>query len=189
MPRVKSFDKNEALNKAMILFWEKGYEATSLSDLTSFLGISKSSFYDTFEGKRKLFENCLDLYMSMRLEAFEKVFTEEKDIKAALMKILTAILDEMLSDEKRKGCLVANTSAELGGRDNFIRESLMGHHQAIHKKFSTYLKKLNWDYKIDRDSFIDLLMTFVMGMKQEVKFNHDRERFQNSITHLLNILK
>ena len=44
MPRVKSFDKEEALGKALNLFWEKGYEATSLTDLTTHLGIEKGRF-------------------------------------------------------------------------------------------------------------------------------------------------
>ncbi|MEM6807425.1 MAG: helix-turn-helix domain-containing protein, partial [Bacteroidota bacterium] len=122
MPRVKSFDKEEALHKAMVLFWEKGYEATSLSDLTAFLGISKSSFYDTFLSKRKLFESCLDRYMEKRLKDFERAFTSEEEVETALKKSLILLLDEMLSDEKRKGCLVANTSAELGGRDALIRD-------------------------------------------------------------------
>ena len=189
MPRVKSFDKEEALHKAMMLFWEKGYEATSLSDLTAFLGISKSSFYDTFLGKKKLFESCLDLYMSRRLKDFEKAFASEREVEKALKKSLELLMDEMISDEKRKGCLVANTSAELGGRDEFIRDSLMKHHQAMHKQISTCLSSSKWKYKIKQESFVDLLMTFVMGMKQEVKFHPDRQKFMNSISHILGFLR
>ena len=55
MPRVKTFDQKEALGKAMELFWEKGYEATSLSDLTTRLNIGKGSFYNTFGSKRQLY--------------------------------------------------------------------------------------------------------------------------------------
>ena len=60
MPRVKMFNEQEALEKAMLLFWEKGYTATSLNDLTQSMGISKGSFYDTFHGKHDLFEKVFE---------------------------------------------------------------------------------------------------------------------------------
>lgn len=188
MPRVKLFDKEEALEKAMILFWEKGFEATSISDLISFLGISKSSFYDTFGSKRLVFESCLNLYMSKRLTGFETLLHSESDIRVGLTQILTLTLDEMLSDKKSKGCLIANTCAELGGRDELIRNNLLGHHQAIHQLFTEYLNGVNWNFNISRESFVDLLMTFVMGMKQEVKYHADRDRFLNSISNIMSLL-
>ena len=188
MPRVKLFDQDEAKKKALHLFWEKGYEATSLSDLISCLGISKSSFYDTFQSKRGLFESCFDLYMSNRLEHIEFLLDSEKDMKTGLNRLLTLTLDEMLADEKHKGCFVANTSAELGGSDPIIRESLLDHHQALHSILLKYLNGFTWDYQISRKSFIDLMMTYVMGMNQEVKYHQDRDHFVESISHLMRLL-
>jgi TetR/AcrR family transcriptional repressor of nem operon len=54
MPRVKLFDENEVLNKAMNLFWKQGYSATSIQDLVSHLGINRASLYDTYGDKEKL---------------------------------------------------------------------------------------------------------------------------------------
>ena len=188
MPRVKLFDQEEAKQKALHLFWEKGYEATSLSDLTSCLGISKSSFYDTFQSKRALFESCFDLYMSNRLAHIEILLHSEKEMKTGISRLLMLTLDEMLADEKRKGCFVANTSAELGGSDQIIRESLLNHHQALHAMLMKYLSGFTWNYTISSVSFINLLMTFVMGMNQEVKYYQDRDHFVESISQLMRLL-
>jgi AcrR family transcriptional regulator len=62
MARPIEFDKDKALDRALLLFWEKGYQATSLQDLLQELGISRSSLYAAFGDKRNLFIECLDLF-------------------------------------------------------------------------------------------------------------------------------
>ena len=62
MPRPKAFDRDDALHKAMDLFWSKGFEATSLQDLVDHMGIGRSSLYDTFGSKLALWSESMDLY-------------------------------------------------------------------------------------------------------------------------------
>ena len=62
MPRVKLFDQNEVLTKAMNLFWKQGYAATSVQDLVQHLGINRASLYDTFGDKDQLFKKSFELY-------------------------------------------------------------------------------------------------------------------------------
>lgn len=64
MPRKKQFDPGVALRQAMELFWEKGYEATSIQDLLEKMGINRFSLYDTFKGKRELFDAAMALYLA-----------------------------------------------------------------------------------------------------------------------------
>ena len=58
MPRVKQFNEDEVLNKAMELFWKKGYNATSMQDIVDYLGINRASLYSTFGGKKNLSFKC-----------------------------------------------------------------------------------------------------------------------------------
>ena len=64
MARTKDFDENEALNKAIAIFWHKGYNGTSMQDLVEGLGISRSSLYDTYGDKHTLFIKALESYQN-----------------------------------------------------------------------------------------------------------------------------
>ena len=68
MPRIKTFDENEVLVKAMNLFWKQGYSATSVQDLVSHLGINRASLYDTFGDKEQLFKKSFALYRKSTME-------------------------------------------------------------------------------------------------------------------------
>lgn len=69
MPRTRSFDRDVALEAALSLFWAKGYEATSLADLTRAMKLSKSSLYDTFGDKHSLFLAAFDRYADTYLKS------------------------------------------------------------------------------------------------------------------------
>ena len=94
MPRVKLFSKDEALQKAMELFWEKGYASTSLSDLTTHLGIGKGSFYATFNSKQELFEEAFELYRKTQVGLLQQLLNSEPDVKVGLKKLLELNLVE-----------------------------------------------------------------------------------------------
>ena len=68
MARTKEFDRIEVLDRATDLFWEKGYESTSMQDLVETMGIGRASLYDTFGSKQELFAEVLERYAD-RLEA------------------------------------------------------------------------------------------------------------------------
>ena len=107
MPRVKLFDEEEALKKAMELFWEKGYANTSLCDLTDHLGIGKGSFYATFGSKEALFAASLDLYKKASRDKISALLSSEPDIKIGLRKFLEFNLEELLKHPEGKGCFIS----------------------------------------------------------------------------------
>lgn len=141
MPRVKSFDREEALKKAMDLFWEKGYASTSLSDLTTHLGIGKESFYATFTSKKALFEAAFDLYRNSKVELLEHLLNSESNVKVGLQKLLEFNLAELLSDNKHKGCFIANTCSEFSGADEELKNKLVEHYSIVQQAMVNYLRK------------------------------------------------
>ncbi len=83
MPSVELFDKEEVLDRAMNLFWKKGYNGTSIRDLEKATGLGKSSLYNTFGGKEALFLVTLKRYLSKQRSAFSTAFINAKSpIKA-----------------------------------------------------------------------------------------------------------
>ena len=74
MVRQREFDEEKALDDAMVLFWEKGYRATTLSDLTAKMGIQRPSLYSAFGDKEELFEAALRKYTKQHAAIFEQNF-------------------------------------------------------------------------------------------------------------------
>ncbi len=188
MPRVKQFDQEEALNKAMELFWEKGYASTSLRDLTQHLGIGKGSFYDTFQGKRELFERSFNLYRTSNIKHLERMLASEPDVRKGIRLLLNNTLQSAITDPKRKGCFVANTCSEMGGADEEVKHLLIAHHQQVKEILSNYLLSDSSKSQVQADAIAETLITFLTGLQQEFKFKQDRDGVQRSLDLLMRLL-
>jgi TetR/AcrR family transcriptional repressor of nem operon len=118
MPRQKEFDREEVLHKAMIAFRDKGYEATSMQDLVDSMEINRFSLYETFTNKHELFVETLQAYYENVIIPF---FSRLEDSKKGL-KVIESILMELVSRIKSgvssNGCLMCNTIAELGAKED-----------------------------------------------------------------------
>lgn len=124
MARPKAFNPDEALEKAMHVFWHKGYEATSMEDLLPAMNISRSSFYDTFGDKRQLFLQALDRYRESVVKPNGSLFTQEGSALLCLRQFLDNLFEWALMDPQRRGCLVGNTIIELGPHERDVAHKL-----------------------------------------------------------------
>ncbi|MCC3318169.1 TetR/AcrR family transcriptional regulator [Nocardia africana] len=115
MARPKQFDEPQAVDAAMRAFWSAGYEGTSTQDLCAATGLGRSSIYNTFTSKHDLFERALRRYMeSKNADTFELLDgpgSVREKIEALLWRVVDAPEDDPL------GCLVVNTTVEMGPRD------------------------------------------------------------------------
>lgn len=141
MPRVKLFDENEVLTKAMNLFWKQGYSATSIQDLVIHLGINRASIYDTFGDKEKLFKKSFELYRRTNIEGLTQFFQSQKDVKSGFYELFDNAIQKAISDEDNKGCFVVNTTTELTPNDESLYEVLETNKQDFINIFFEYLKK------------------------------------------------
>ena len=117
MARPREFDTEVALQSAMSVFWAKGYRATSLNDLTRAMGISKSSFYETFGAKHDLFLQTLAHYDRTVVEALVGRLESESPVLKVIGEVFNAIVDGAAVDGDRRGCFVANCASELALHD------------------------------------------------------------------------
>lgn len=118
MARPREFDSREALEKAMAVFWTEGYEAASLSDLIAAMGISKSSFYDTYGSKHELLLSALDHYGETVGQRAAALILEHPDgPKAGIAAALNSVLDQRHNGGDRRGCLASNCAVELAPHD------------------------------------------------------------------------
>ncbi|MEO3802371.1 TetR family transcriptional regulator [Nonomuraea sp. B1E8] len=115
MARSKEFNPDVALQKALDLFWERGYEATSMADLVEHLGVARASIYATFGGKRELYLRALERYLAQR--DVVGPLAQPGPALPAIRAFLDAYVAECLADELRRGCMVVNTAVEFAARD------------------------------------------------------------------------
>ncbi len=123
MPRgaTKQFDRTEVLDRAMQLFWEKGYEATGLSELTQRMGIGRQSLYDTFGDKRSLFLEALDHYVGTRLSRVSDLLKAPGSPLRNIRRVL-AFYEQHNTSGNGLGCLIINSAAEFGSPDARLDE-------------------------------------------------------------------
>jgi TetR/AcrR family transcriptional repressor of nem operon len=117
MARTKEFDPDAALQKALELFWERGYEATSMADLVETLGLARASIYATFGSKNDLYLKALDRYLEVRDLRLIEALSQPGPVLPAVRSLVDAYVEETLGDKRRRGCLVVNAAVEVMGRD------------------------------------------------------------------------
>ncbi|MEU5345859.1 MULTISPECIES: TetR/AcrR family transcriptional regulator [unclassified Streptomyces] len=117
--RPRSFDRETALEKAILAFWEHGYEATSVSDLTQVMGIGAPSLYAAFGDKRSLFDEVVREYGERYSSFGDRALAEEPTARAAVERMLREAAAEYTEPGRPHGCLVIHaatncTTPEVG---------------------------------------------------------------------------
>ena len=171
--RPREFDADGARDIAMQLFWSQGYDATSLSDLLTAMGLSKSSFYQTFESKLSLFELCLERYKEILVGAMSKGLANAPSAMAFINFALVDVANDTNDPLGRRGCLLMNTAAEFAQRDPGIARCVEAGIQATRDVFLEAITVAQAAGDIDSNArtevLADYLVTIVSGLKTQVK--------------------
>ncbi|WP_437962306.1 TetR/AcrR family transcriptional regulator (plasmid) [Sorangium sp. So ce119] len=120
MARPKEFDRDEALRRAIPVFWEKGFAGTSTEDLVRAMGIGRQSLYDTFGDKRRLFLEALRAYNADSIAAIMKRLRAGPTALAAIERVLVE-LAEARDGARSLGCMGVNAVCELARDDDEVR--------------------------------------------------------------------
>lgn len=193
MARTKVFDEEEIISKAMNLFWEKGYYATSAQDLVKELGISRSSLYDTFGFKHSLFLKCL---MKYRKEWIDPVIESANTITDAALynkSLFDFIKRETFDLNHTKGCFWVNTAIEMDPVDSEISEIAKSIMIDTEDAFYKVIKKGQQEGIFTTKHTARLLAQFVInsisGLRVSVKLGTDEKTFDNTINMCLSFLE
>ena len=116
MGRPREFDIETAMKTATELFWRKGYDGTSLSDLTGAMRISAPSFYFAFGSKEKLFRVVIEQYYEKQLELLESAL-QESTVRGVAEKFLYGYADVLTGPSHAPGCLALNSSLPSAEED------------------------------------------------------------------------
>jgi len=113
--RPKEFDMTEVLSKAMDVFWQHGYEGTSIQDLVDYVGIKAQSLYNTYGGKRELFFAALKHYANQ--QTIINILEHTPSGKEAITKVFRDMITTSTDTDRKKGCFMINTCVELAPHD------------------------------------------------------------------------
>ncbi len=125
--RPKSFDRSVALNRAMKLFWERGYIGTSFDDLIDAMGISPSSFYNTFGSKERLYQEAAEAYASQSREWFVAELDAATDTRTAFRRMLTKGAHEITRDDQPTGCMISLACTQVPPALESVRQMMVGY--------------------------------------------------------------
>jgi TetR/AcrR family transcriptional repressor of nem operon len=165
--RPLEFDRDEALQKAVEVFWEKGYQATSIEDLISRMGIGRQSLYNTFGDKESLMREALDVYFraasAPMLEILQAPGSPARNIKTFFRKVV-----EGCSSGGHKGCLMVNTGVEFAGtdRDSPILKAIRSGFQSLERVMRQTIKQGIDAGELSKKTDPLQLATFLVGIFQ-----------------------
>lgn len=128
--RPRQFDQDEALSRAMQLFWRKGYVASGLTEILQETGMARQSLYNTFGDKKKLYLDCLTQYSAGWLGLVQESLNSSADVTDGLKQLLMAYID-VPSDIEGFGCMIVNAGCEFGQSDQKVSGIVTQHMAAL----------------------------------------------------------
>lgn len=161
MARAKEFVLDDIEDRAISVFWEKGYEACSINDLVQNLGLSRSSIYDTFGDKRQLYLRALDKYRKSGLEKMHEALLNTEDIYSVFETFLNESYKKPGNNSENKGCFMVNTAAELGFADTEFSEIVNSNKSEIENMFSHFIHQAKQSGNI-RSELSDITLARVL---------------------------
>ena len=194
MARPKAFNPDEALDKAMHVFWHKGYEAASMEDLLSAMDINRGSLYDTFGDKRELFLKAMDRYCTGGGTGSRiSILTQQGPALPLIRQFISAMLEFGLSDPLRRGCLITNTVMELAPHEKGIARKMTGRLQMVEEAFFKLLTRAKREGELARDrdprALARVLVTMMQGTIVMIKAGTPADVVKQTAKTALSILE
>lgn len=193
MPRARQFVEEEVVERAMNLFWKKGYHDTSIDDLVTELGINRASLYNTFGGKKRLFDRTLDSYCDQNYFGMSQFLSTQHNVRVGIRAVFEKIINDDYCDSERKGCFIVNTSTEMLPMDISIRERLEAHKQRVELRFYDFLQRGVEDGQIDASKNLkmisSLLYTFMSGLRVNGKVGTNPDESMATVDAVLSLVE
>lgn len=190
MGRSKEFEENVVLQKAMELFWQQGYEKTSMSDLVEHMGIHRKSIYDTFGDKHSLYLKVIERYGEFSTAKFMSETLRAKSSYQAIQYIFDYIIEG--NEDKHYGCLFVNATTELGPWDHDVlkkTENAFNHAENfIAELIKTGQEDGEFTKEYDNELLGEVLHNILLGLRVLVKTSTSKEKMHKIANFFLDLI-
>ncbi|KAF6574483.1 TetR/AcrR family transcriptional regulator [Paenibacillus polymyxa] len=192
MVRPREFDEDQALDAAMRIFWEKGFEATSLSDLTSTMGIQRPSIYAAFGDKKQLFEAALRKYTQSHAAYVRSRLQSNSSVKEAFYNFFGGVVAEEYEDGPNRGCFCINTMVELAPHDEKFEILTREHQMYLSAVFQETLERGiqsgELEATMDARALAHMLVSLLIGITVMMKSRPERSFVDHAVATALMLL-
>jgi AcrR family transcriptional regulator len=182
--RPRAFDIDKALDRALQVFWRKGYEGTSLSDLTKAMGINRPSLYAAFGNKEALFRKALDRYAEGPA-AYTRKAVDEPTARAVVERLLRGVVDLLTDPCTPQGCLAVQGALACGDAADAIRQELISRRVAGEAALRQRLERAIADGDLPADAnpadLARYVTTVSQGMAVQAAGGASREELQRVV--------
>jgi TetR/AcrR family transcriptional repressor of nem operon len=193
MARPREFDPETVLERAMIVFWSMGYEATSLDDLCEATQLNRSSLYASFGDKRALFLETIDRYGNTSVARVSAALSRPVHIREAVAAFLGDTVDRIIAGPGRIGCFIGNCAAEVAVHDRVVASRVRRNLTRIEAVFRDAFAHAKQRGELSRDSDIDALARFfvasIQGLRLMGKTVTDRDVLEDIAGVMLRCLE
>lgn len=192
MARNREFDPKEALEKAMMVFWKKGYVDTSIDDLVEATGVSRYGLYGEFGSKHGLFLASLDHYQDTAVNAYFGIVERSGAAMADIRLYFDTLLNWYSQPAGKLGCLMCNSATEVAPHDKSVQKKVRGALDRMTSGFAAALKnaKNNGEVSADLDvtQGADFLTGILLGASVMVRSGAGKQMIANTIKMSLSSL-
>jgi TetR/AcrR family transcriptional repressor of nem operon len=187
--RPKTFNHDHALNAAMSLFWDKGYEGSSLAELLAVMEVSRSTLYQSFGAKDVVFQQCLDRYTQGLLEALYDALAAAPSGRSFLVELLSSVASTAGTAQGKRSCLIVNSVGEFGTGVEVPGERLQKALDAVTELLVAAVLRAQQEGEIDvSESPVELAAYFhvaVSGLRTMIKAGASPESIESTVRRLL----
>jgi len=192
MPKDKLFDTEVALEKAMHLFWRKGYNGTSINNLVDATGLSRSSLYATYQDKHQLYLASLKHYQRLNTKWLMEELNKHSSARKKIEVIFRATMNTMMKDTYGKGCFMINTATEMANQSEELAKMASDDFSGMEELFLQIIKQGQAEGEIDKQQKAKALahyfFTSYLGLRVMGQTNPDKSKLEDSIRITLNTL-
>jgi TetR/AcrR family transcriptional regulator, transcriptional repressor for nem operon len=187
--RPRSFDTEAAVERAMGVFWSRGYHATALPDLLRATKLSRGSLYAAFGDKHSLFLRALDRYIADALTRMDIELAPRREPVDGLRAYLAGYVDRASGANGRRGCLLVATAMELAGRDAEVGRRIASFFKTMEDRVADALCRAKTAGKladgVEPSSAARILVCFLWGLRVVAKTAPTRITWQATVDALL----
>lgn len=191
--RPREFDREAALLRARNLFWQRGYEGVSMSDLVAALGIASARIYAAFGSKEQLFREAVAFYEAKEGGFADRALAEETSVWTAIERILREAIELYTSSSGSFGCMVVSAAVNYSAENKPVEAWLAAHRRArtdsIINRIKTAIAEGELPKSADAQRLGDLCAALLHGFSVQARDGISRERLLATIPIFMRSLK